>query len=55
MCQLGKVGPEGERGSGPSWWNGFSIFLFSKILNSIDFCLFHCEITRAPKIIKFFV
>jgi hypothetical protein len=35
--------------------NGFSIFLFSKILNSADFCLFHCEITKAPKIIKFFV
>jgi hypothetical protein len=35
------------------WIFHFSSFL--KILNNADFCLFHCEITKAPKIINFFV
>jgi hypothetical protein len=33
----------------------FSFYSFMKILNSIKFCLFYCEISRAPKILKIFV
>jgi hypothetical protein len=53
MCGVGWLGQR-KRGAWAELMNGFSIFFFSKILNSADFCLFHCEITRAPKIIKFF-
>jgi hypothetical protein len=35
--------------------DGFSFLFFSKISNSTKFCLFHCELTRAPKIINIFV
>jgi hypothetical protein len=35
--------------------DGFSFLYFSKIPNSISFCLFYCELFRAPKILKFFV
>jgi hypothetical protein len=32
----------------------FSLYSFLKILNSTEFCLFHCEISRAPKNIENF-
>jgi hypothetical protein len=35
--------------------DGFSFLFFSKISNSTRFYLFHYELTRAPKIINFFV
>jgi hypothetical protein len=46
----------GKKGrSGMSLRMEFSNFCFSKILNSTSFCLFHCELFRAPKMIKIFV
>jgi hypothetical protein len=51
--QKEELGQKERKRSGPSRWNSFSIFFFSKILNSTKVCLFHCELFRAPKMIKF--